>query len=115
MLNRVRPSFLEKFYFLIFNTHLSFNNSVSGLELCPKCKKGYLYPVVTARVSTEPIGQYRETSSIRDYQCDICGHKQKPGKKTRSARVIKTKKAKAKTKKAKAKTKKRKSRKRKKT
>lgn len=93
---------------------------MSGLELCPKCKKGYLYPVVTARVSAEPIGQYGKTSSIRDYQCDICGHKQKPGKKTQSvgikdnlsARVIKTKKRKAKVK---VKTKKAKSRKRKKT
>jgi hypothetical protein len=86
------------------------------LELCPKCKKGYLYPVVTARVSTEPIGQYRETNSNRDYQCDICGHKQKPAKQTQnvdvkdkvSARVIKTKKAKAKAKTKKAKSRKRK-------
>jgi hypothetical protein len=97
------------------------------LELCPKCKKGYLYPVVTTRVSTEPKGQFRETGSIRDYECDICGHKQKAAKQTQnvdvkdkvSARVIKTKKAKAKAKtkkaKAKAKTKKAKSRKRKKT
>jgi hypothetical protein len=93
---------------------------VSGLELCPKCKKGHLYPVVTARVSTEPKGQHRETSSIRDYQCDICGHKQKPGKKTQSvdvkdklsARVIKAKKTKAKPN---PKAKKTKSQKRKKT
>jgi hypothetical protein len=75
---------------------------VSGLELCPKCKKGYLYPVVTARVREEPKGQYSEASSIRDYQCDICGHKQNPRKKTQtvdvkdnlSIRVIKAKKAK---------------------
>jgi hypothetical protein len=94
---------------------------VSGLELCPKCKKGHLYPVVTARVSAEPKGQYRETSSIRDYQCDICGHKQKPGKKTQSvgvkdklsARVIKAKRTKPKPK-PKPKAKKTKSRKRKK-
>jgi hypothetical protein len=62
-------------------------------------------------MSAEPKDEYTETSSIRDYQCDICGHKQKPGKKTPIARVIKTKKAKAKPK---AKTKKAKSRKRKK-
>lgn len=112
----------------MFNTHLTFNNSVSGLELCPKCKKGHLYPVVTAHVSTEPKGQYGDTSNIRDYQCDICGHKQKPGKKmlsvdvrdNLSARVMKTKKTKIKPKpktkpKTKPKIKKTKSRKRKNT
>jgi hypothetical protein len=98
-----------------------FDNSVPGLELCPKCKKGYLYPVVTARVSAEPKGAYRETSRIREYQCDICGHKQKPGKKMLSVnvdeklstRIIKTKKIKPKTKtktKTKPKSKKTKSR-----
>jgi hypothetical protein len=79
---------------------------VSGLELCPKCKKGHLYPVVTTRVSAEPKGQYRETGSIRDYECDICGHKQKAAKKAQtvdvkhkvSARVMKPEKPKAKTK-----------------
>ena len=45
------------------------NNSVSGLEICPKCRKGHLYPVVTDSASTKPKG-------IRDYQCAICGHKQ---------------------------------------
>jgi hypothetical protein len=91
---------------------------VSGLELCPKCKKGHLYPVVTASASAEPKGQFKETGGIRDYECDICGHKQKAATQRQnvdvkdkvSARVIKTKKAKAK-----AKTKKAKSRKRKKT
>jgi hypothetical protein len=94
---------------------------VSGLELCPKCKKGHLYPVVTARVSAEPKGQYRETGSIRDYECDICGHKQKAAKKAQSvevkhkvsARVMKPKKTKTGTKtkaKPKAKPKKPKSR-----
>jgi hypothetical protein len=89
---------------------------VSGLELCPKCKKGHLYPVVTTRVSAEPKGQYRETGSIRDYECDICGHKQKATKKTQSvdvkhkvsARVIKAKKTKAKPKPKKSKSRKRK-------
>jgi len=93
---------------------------VSGLESCPKCKKGHLYPVVTTRVSTEPKGQFRETGSIRDYECDICGHKQKAAKQTQnvdvkdkvSARVIKAKKTKTKTK-TKPKTRKTKSRKRK--
>jgi hypothetical protein len=93
---------------------------VSGLESCPKCKKGHLYPVVTTRVSTEPKDQFRETGSIRDYECDICGHKQKAAKQTQnvdvkdkvSARVIKAKKTKTKTK-TKPKTRKTKSRKRK--
>ena len=98
------------------------NNSVSELELCPKCKKGHLYPVVTTSVSTEPKGQFRETGSIRDYECAICGHKQKAAKQTQnvdvkdkaSARVIKAKKTKTKTKtKTKPKAKKTKSRKRK--
>jgi hypothetical protein len=80
---------------------------VSGLELCPKCKKGHLYPVVTTRVST------REPGSIRDYECAICGHKQKAAKQTQnvdvkdkvSARVINAKKTKTKPKAKKTKTK----------
>jgi hypothetical protein len=84
-----------------------------GLELCPKCKKGHLYPVVTASGSVEPKGQFRETGGIRDYQCAICGYKQKAAAKQKqnvdvrdkvSAGVHKTKKAKNKTK-TKAKTK----------
>jgi hypothetical protein len=43
---------------------------VSGLQLCPKCKKGHLYPVVTA--SSEPQDQFEETGGIREYGCDIC-------------------------------------------
>jgi len=78
---------------------------VSGLELCPKCRMGHLYPVVTTRVSAEPKDQFRETG-IRDYECDICGHKQKGLKQTHkvdvkdevSAGVIKAKKTKTKTK-----------------
>ena len=86
---------------------------MSGLELCPKCKKGHLYPVVTASASGEPKGQFSETGSIRDYQCAICGYKQKAAAKQKqnvdvrdkvSAGVHKTKKAKNKTK-TKAKTK----------
>ena len=55
---------------------------MSGLELCPKCKKGHLYPVVTAyaSASAEPKDQFKETGGIRDYECDICGHKQKAAK-----------------------------------
>jgi hypothetical protein len=83
------------------------NNSMYGLELCPKCKKGHLYPVVTASASGEPKGQFRETGSIRDYQCAICGYKRKAAAKQKqnvdvkdkvSARVHKTKKAKNTTK-----------------
>jgi Zn ribbon nucleic-acid-binding protein len=59
---------------------------VSGLELCPKCKIGHLYPLVTTRVSTEPKYQFRETG-IRDYECDICGHKQKGLKQTQKVDV----------------------------
>ena len=99
--------FDEEKFFLLFNTHLTFNDSVSGLELCPICKKGHLYPVVTA--STSPG---RETGPIGDYECAICGHKQKAAKQTRnvavkdkvSASIKKTKKTKTKTK-AKAKRK----------
>ena len=89
---------------------------MSGLELCPKCKKGHLYPVVTTSVSTEPKGQIRETGSIRDYECAICGHKQKAAKQTQnvdvkdkvSARMIKAKKTKTNTKAKKTKSRKRK-------
>lgn len=93
-----------------------------GLELCPKCKKGHLYPVVTASASAEPKVQFKETGGIRDYECDICGHKQKAAKQRQnvdvkdkvSARVIKAKKTKTKMKtKTKPRTRKTKSRKRK--
>ena len=49
-----------------FNTHLTINYSVSGLELCPKCKKGHLYPAVTAyaSASAEPKGQFKETGAL---------------------------------------------------
>lgn len=60
---------------------------VSGLELCPKCKKGHLYPVVTASVSTEPKGQFKETDGIRDYECDLCGHRQKAAKQSQNVYV----------------------------
>ena len=48
---------------------------MSGLELCPKCKKGHLYPVVTSSIGAEPLRQHSETGS-RDYECAICGYKQ---------------------------------------
>ena len=75
--------------------------------------------MVTTSVSTEPKGQIRETGSIRDYECAICGHKQKAAKQTQnvdvknkvSARMIKAKKTKTKTK-TKTKDKKTKNRKR---
>ena len=96
----------EKSLFLIFNTDHTINSSVSGLELCPKCKKGHLYPMVTASASAEPKGQFKETGGIRDYGCDICGHKQKVTKQRQngdvkvkiSAMVQKTRKPKAKAK-----------------
>ncbi|MDW0299591.1 MAG: hypothetical protein QN649_02960 [Nitrososphaeraceae archaeon] len=89
---------------------------MSGLELCPKCKKGHLYPVVTAyaSASAEPKRQFKETGGVRDYECDICGHKQKATKLRQnvdvkdeaSASVKKTKKPKPKPKpKTKTKTK----------
>jgi hypothetical protein len=79
---------------------------VFGLELCPKCKKGHLYPVVTASASAEPKGHFKETGGIREYGCDICGYKQKAAKQRQnvdvkdkvSARVKKTKKPKPKPK-----------------
>ncbi len=61
---------------------------MSGLELCPKCKKGHLYPVVTASANAEPKGQFKETGGIRDYECDICGPKQK-GAKQKAHRGVK--------------------------
>lgn len=76
------------------------NNSMSGLELCPKCKKGHLYPVVTASIS-DAKGQFTSTGNPRDYQCAICGYKKKPPRTQNvevkdkvSARVRKVKKAK---------------------
>ena len=79
---------------------------MSGLELCPKCKKGHLYPVVTASASAEPKVQFKETGGIREYECDICGYKQKAAKQRQnvdvkdkvSASVKKTKKPKPKPK-----------------
>jgi hypothetical protein len=65
-----------------FNTHLTPNNSVYGLELCPKCKKGHLYPLVTGTDSAGPKDQFREAGIIREYGCDICGYKQKGVKQT---------------------------------
>ncbi|HEY6949809.1 MAG TPA: hypothetical protein VI146_04295 [Nitrososphaeraceae archaeon] len=92
---------------------------MSGLELCPKCKKGHLYPVVTANIS-DAKGQIRSTGYPRDYQCAICGYKKKPARAQNvevkdkvSTRVHKVKKAKNKIKtkaKSKAKRKKTKSR-----
>ena len=85
-------------------------NSMSGLELCPKCKKGHLYPVITASIS-DAKGQFTSTGNPRDYQCAICGYTKKPARTQNvevkdkvSARVRKVKKAKNKTK-TKAKTK----------
>jgi hypothetical protein len=88
---------------------------VSGLELCPKCKKGHLYPVVTSSVGAEPIRQHSETES-RDYECAICGHKQTGLKQAQyvnekgevSTIVKKAKKTKAKKTKAKTKSRKKK-------
>ena len=88
------------------------NNSMSGLELCPKCKKGHLYPVETASIS-DSKGQFTSTGNPRDYQCAICGYKKKPARTqnevkekviARVRRVRKVKKTKNKTK-TKAKTK----------
>ena len=78
-----------------------------GLKLCPKCKKGHLYPVVTASASGDLKDQFGETGSIKDYGCDICGYKQKAVKQTQkvdikdkvvSTSVKKTKKTRSKTK-----------------
>ena len=62
--------------------------------------------MVTASVSAEPKGQFKETGGIREYGCDICGYKQKVAKQRQngdvknkvSARVKKTKKSKSKAK-----------------
>ena len=80
-----------------------------GLELCPKCKKGHLYPLVTGRDTAGTKDQFRENGIIREYGCDICGYKQKGEKQTQikhkvSAKVKKTEKTKIKTR-EKAKTK----------
>lgn len=73
-----------------------------GLELCPKCKKGHLYPLVTGSDNAGTKDQFRETGIIREHGCDICGYKQKGEKQTQikhkvSATLKKTKKTKAKT------------------
>jgi hypothetical protein len=62
--------------------------------------------VVTASPSPEPKGQFKETGTIRDYECAICGYKQKVTKLTQNTHVIdkvrasvkKTKKSKPKSK-----------------
>ena len=62
--------------------------------------------MVTASASAGPKGQFKETGSIRDYECAICGYKQKAAKQTQnvdvkdkvSASVKKTKKPKPKPK-----------------
>lgn len=83
---------------------------MSGLELCPKCKKGHLYPVVTASPGTETKGQFRDTGNTRDYECAICGYKQKGPKPVEkknkvSASVKKIKRTRAEPTKAKTKVK----------
>lgn len=69
-------------------------------------KKGHLYPVVTANPSAESKGQARKTDGIRDYECAICGYKQKLAEQKQDVdrmekkhvKVTKSKKARAKTK-----------------
>ncbi|HJY09353.1 MAG TPA: hypothetical protein VJ250_00265 [Nitrososphaeraceae archaeon] len=43
--------------------------------------------MVTASASAEPKGQFKETGSIRYYECAICGHKQKAAKQTQNVDV----------------------------
>jgi len=43
--------------------------------------------VVTASANAEPKGQFKETGGIRDYECDICGHKQKGAKQRQNVDV----------------------------
>ena len=73
---------------------------MSGLELCPKCKWGHLYPAVTSSLSTES-----QFNGIREYECAICAYKQRRTKQMQKVhienkvrgRVNKSKKTKAKT------------------
>jgi hypothetical protein len=50
-----------------------------SVELCPKCRIGYLRPTgqsSTAGESTEP---FKETGSMRFFVCDNCGFKKPEG------------------------------------
>jgi hypothetical protein len=49
---------------------------VSGLELCPKCKKGRLRNVGLDTVKGEAKESFRHIAIMRVRKCDHCGHKQ---------------------------------------
>jgi len=46
-------------------------------ELCPKCKKGHLYPEGKRGIDWDPKNKFRETGRAIDLLCDVCGHKLK--------------------------------------
>jgi hypothetical protein len=43
---------------------------LSDLELCPKCKKGYLKPTGEFAIGGEITEPFRETDSMRKVKCD---------------------------------------------
>ena len=47
------------------------------LELCPACKQGHLKPAGRVNVGSTTPGEIRNKDSMRDLECDYCGHKQK--------------------------------------
>jgi len=47
------------------------------LELCPECNQGHLKPTGRGSVGSEKPGEIRDNDSMRDLECDKCGHKQK--------------------------------------
>jgi hypothetical protein len=67
----------------MFNTSSSLDNLMTEWgELCPKCKKGHLYPEGKRGIDWDPKNKFRETARAIDLLCDICGHKQKARKQT---------------------------------
>lgn len=61
----------------MFNSHLTFTLGMSeNLELCPKCKQGYLRDTGDTATKGEIEPPFRQTGSMRERICDHCGHRQ---------------------------------------
>lgn len=50
---------------------------MSGLKLCPKCKKGRLRPIGKPSTNRESEELFTPTVHMRDLQCDNCDDTQK--------------------------------------
>ena len=61
----------------MFNSHLTFTLGMSeNLELCPKCKQGYLRDTGDTATKGKIEPPFRQTGSMRERICDHCGHRQ---------------------------------------